>query len=326
MKINVGSDFSGVGAFNQALKRLKINYNEVFACDKNKHVRKTFLYNYNMPSSYPEDVYQRDIPTDPLTIYVSSPPCQSFSIAGKRLGKKEKRGILFFNTLEFIKKNKPRYFIIENVKGLLSDDNGKTFSEWVNYLAGKSINGLPVLFAYENSVPYHLYHTVLNGKNYGVPQNRERVFIVGIRDDQDNKFTWPKKQYLTNTINDILENNVDEKYFLNEKQLKLIEGQHEKVKRFIADFRNDEGLRIRKDNISPCMAARRHSATDVSTMAPIVKLDNQKIRRLTPRECFRLMNFPESFTWPVNDTEAYKQAGNSIIVNCLYLIIEKFKL
>jgi DNA (cytosine-5)-methyltransferase 1 len=94
---------------------------------------------------------------------------------------------------------------------------------------------------------------------------------------------------------------------------------------WIADYRNDEGLRIRKDNISPCMAARRHSETDISTMAPIIGYD-YKIRRLTPRECFRLMDFPDTFTWPVSDSQAYKQAGNSIVVNVLYKILKQLPL
>jgi DNA (cytosine-5)-methyltransferase 1 len=142
-----------------------------------KYARQTFIHNYGEPKYYPQNVYEREIPEESLDIYMTSPPCQAFSVAGKRLGKDDKRGILFFNSYEFIEKNKPRYFIFENVRGLLSDDNGKTFSEWVNMLGGKSVNGLPILFAYEESVPYHLYWKVLNAKDYGVPQNRERVFF-----------------------------------------------------------------------------------------------------------------------------------------------------
>ena len=147
--IKVGSDFSGVGAFNQALNRLGIDYKEVFACDMDKYARKTFIHNYGEPEYYPTNVYEREIPKESLDIYMTSPPCQAFSLAGKRLGKNDKRGILFFNSHEFIQVNKPRFFIFENVKGLLSDDGGKTFQEWVNMLGGKSVNGLPILFPYE---------------------------------------------------------------------------------------------------------------------------------------------------------------------------------
>ena len=171
--IKVGSDFSGVGAFNQALNRLGIQYKEVFACDMDKYARQTFIHNYGEPDYYPTNVYDREIPEQSLDIYMTSPPCQAFSLAGKRLGKEDKRGILFFNSLEFIQQNQPRFFIFENVKGLLSDNGGKTFSEWVNLLGGKSVNGSPVLFAYDDAVPYHLYWQVLNAKHHGVPQNRE---------------------------------------------------------------------------------------------------------------------------------------------------------
>ncbi len=411
MSIKVGSDFSGVGAFNQALNRLGVKYDEVFACDMDKYARQTFIHNYGQPKYYPQNVYDREIPKEPLTIYMTSPPCQAFSMAGKRKGKADKRGILFFNSYEFIKENKPKYFIFENVKGLLSDDNGNTFREWCNYLGGKSINGLPVLFPYEKSVPYHIYYTVLNAKKLGIPQNRERVFIVGIRDDKDNKFTWPKEEYLQTKLKDILEDEVLtkytlskkavekikrsqankeihikevpdvakcivagyykmpwdvqyikvesnlEKYYLTEKMTKYVlntdfkEAQPIDInnqlaapcvkvggdvtcfdvnKLWIADFRADEGLRIRKDNISPCMTSSMGNGDKwrpkAGTRNPPIIGQNQKIRRLTPRECFRLMDFPESFTWPVSDSQAYKQAGNSIVVKCLEQIISKFNL
>src|SRR5699024_2627435 len=164
--IKVGSDFSGVGAFNQALIRLGIDYEEVFACDMDKFARQTFIANYGKHKDYPENVYDRKIPKESLDIYMSSPPCQSFSLAGKRGGEKDERGILFYNTHEFIQKNKPRFFIIENVKGLLSADEGKIFGKWIQYLGGKSVNGNPVLFRHEKSVSYNVYYQVMNAKHY----------------------------------------------------------------------------------------------------------------------------------------------------------------
>lgn len=232
--IKVGSDFSGVGAFNQALKRLGIEYNELFACDMDKYARQTFELNYGKPKDFPKDVYEREIPKESLDIYMTSPPCQAFSLAGKRLGKEDQRGILFFNSLEFIKENKPRYFIFENVKGLLSHDKqdknaeyGRTFQEWINYLGGKSVNGVHTFFPIEDSVPYHIYFQVLNAKHYGIPQNRERVFIIGIRDDEDNNFHFPKPFPLEKRLKDVLETEVDEKYFLSDKMIDgLIDTDH----------------------------------------------------------------------------------------------------
>ena len=394
--IKVGSDFSGVGAFNQALIRLGIEYDEVFACDMDKYARETFIHNYGEPKYYPKDVYEREIPKESLDIYMTSPPCQAFSLAGKRLGKDDKRGVLFFNSHEFIKKNKPRYFIFENVKGLLSDDNGNTFKEWVNMLGGKSVNGLPVLFAYKDSVPYHIYYKVMNAKKHGVPQNRERVFIIGVRDDEDNHFRWAKEEHLTKRLKDVLENEVDEKYFLSDKMVNcLVNHKSEKflvttplinetnlartLRTDIAKMgRQDNYLKVNSatkkgyeedtegDSINfsvPNSETRRgrvgkgvaqtldtqcnqgiiidstnsfneeqkriyhnYSPSLRSERSGLQTVEKNAIRRLTPRECFRLMDFPDTFTWTCSDSQAYKQAGNSIVVRCLELIIKQFNL
>jgi DNA (cytosine-5)-methyltransferase 1 len=220
--IETGSDFSGVGAFDQALIKLGIKYKTVFACDMDKYARQTYIENYGQPDYYPENVYDREIPEKSLDIFCTSPPCQSFSLAGKRKGEDSVNGVLFYNSHEFIIKNNPRYFIFENVKGLLSDANGRTFQIWVDMLGGKSVNGNPVIFPREDAAPYHIYHKVLNAKHFGVPQNRERIFIIGIRDDQDNNFSFPKPFPLKKRLKDVLETDVDEKYYLSDKMLESI--------------------------------------------------------------------------------------------------------
>lgn len=427
--IKVGSDFSGVGAFNQALIRLGIEYDEVFACDMDKYARQTFIHNYGEPKYYPTNVYDREIPSEPLDIYMTSPPCQAFSLAGKRLGKEDKRGILFFNSHEFIQKNNPRYFIFENVKGLLSDNGGKTFSEWVNLLGGKSINGNPVIFPYEDAVPYHLYWQVLNAKHHGVPQNRERVFLIGIRDDKDNNFRFPVEEQLTKRLKDVLEDEVDDKYFLSAERIGTItnaergigwtnvdkkdtancivatyfkqptDGEYLKIKsatskgyeeategdsinlsvpnsetrrgrvgkgvaqtldtgcqqgvilgytrdakgkvisrniweqagtihtstggggntdQFVMQYNDKSNETVFKDSIAPCLHGFEHGTNGQFNKQ---LLNKGLIRRLTPRECFRLMDFPDTFTWPVSDSQAYKQAGNSIVVGVLTKIL-----
>lgn len=322
--IKVGSDFSGVGAFNQALLRLGIEYKELFACDMDKYARQTFIHNYGEPEYYPTNVYEREIPSESLDIYMTSPPCQAFSLAGKRLGKDDKRGILFFNSHEFIQVNKPRFFIFENVKGLLSDDNGKTFQEWVNMLGGKSVNGLPILFPYEDSVPYHLYWKVINAKHHGVPQNRERVFLIGIRDDQDNVFQFPKEEHLNKRLKDVLEDNVDDKYFLSEKMMNYLSTR--------SDNFNNGKINYKDENDYASTITKSSSSIDISDNILKIKSATSKgykdkIRRLTPRECFRLMDFPDTFDFSVvSDSQAYKQAGNSIVVNVLYKILKQLPL
>lgn len=336
--IKVGSDFSGVGAFNQALMRLGINYQELFACDMDKYARQTFIHNYGEPEYYPMNVYDREIPNESLDIYMTSPPCQAFSIAGKRLGKEDERGILFFNSLEFIRVNNPRFFIFENVKGLLSHDKenkkdkiGRTFKEWIDYLGGKSVNGITTMLPIDGSVPYHLHYKVLNSKKHGVPQNRERVFLIGIRDNQDNTFTWPEEEKLTKKLKDVLENEVEDKYFLSEKMIKGVAQTLDTACNqgvMVGDYRTDEGFRWREDGNSPCIMASTRDTwrENFTAQNPPITTDGYKIRRLTPRECFRLMDFPDTFTWPVSDSQAYKQAGNSIVVRVLEKIINNLPL
>jgi DNA (cytosine-5)-methyltransferase 1 len=368
-KINVGSDFSGVGAFNQALKRIKgFQFNHVFACDMDKYARQSYLANYEAPGYYPENVYNREIPKHSLDIYMTSPPCQSFSLAGKRKGKDSENGILFFNSHEFIQKNKPRFFIFENVKGLLSDDNGNTFKEWLNMLGGKTVNGNPIIFPFENSVPYHIYYKVLNSKKHGVPQNRERVFIVGIRDDIDNVFTWPKEEHLSKKLKDVLESDVPEKYFLSERSVNGLISHTEKMKAKGNGFSfkpktgnethssaittragsrpDDNFIKVKSatskgyetatenDSINfthPESKTRRgrvgkEVAQTLDTSCNQGILNGFKIRKLTPRECFRLQDFPDDFKFVCSDSQLYKQAGNSITVRVLELIIRKLKL
>ena len=396
--IKVGSDFSGVGAFNQALIRLNVDYKEIFACDMDKYARQTFIHNYGEPKYYPTNVYDREIPKESLDIYMTSPPCQAFSLAGKRLGKNDKRGILFFNSLEFIQVNKPRYFIFENVKGLLSDDGGKTFSEWVNYLGGKSVNGNPVIFPYSDSVPYHLYWKVLNAKEHGVPQNRERVFLVGIRDDSDNNFRFHIEEHLSKRLKDVLEDDVDDKYFLSDIAINGILNTKFQARAntiqekdyvdclMACDYKSPKSVKVKSNTlkgyeeategdsinfsvpnsetrrgrvgkaVAQTLDTRCNQGTIVKPLqigqsektfayqnGTIIGKEDQeafciraaqpngvcidyKIRRLTPRECFRLMDFPDTFTWPVSDSQAYKQAGNSIVVNVLYKILKNLNL
>jgi len=383
-----------------------------------KYARQTYIYNFGEPDYYPENVYDREIPKESLDIYMTSPPCQSFSLAGKRKGEDSKNGVLFYNSHEFIVKNNPRYFIFENVKGLLSDDGGKTFQRWIDYLGGKSVNGNTVIFPHENSTPYHVYYQVMNAKHYGVPQNRERIFIIGIRDDEDNTFSFPKPFHLVKRLKDVLESEVDEKYFLSDKMLKglvnigdksfinqdtqaskvfsengeapnICAGTHGYANGYVSTFNNkrlnetlknvklpneiaiidsynqiintqychtvstrinasscshvviptnnSKGYDIAEEEEDSINFSNPNSETRRGRVGKKVSqtldtqcnqgiLTQQRIRRLTPFECFRLMDFNENFKWNVSDSQAYKQAGNSIVVSCLVEIIKRLDL
>lgn len=217
--IKIASQFSGIGSFEQAITNLGIEHENIMAVDFDKYARQTYTANFGEPKHYFVDSYNADYENvENVDVFLSSPPCQSFSLAGKRLGESDPRGLLFFETLRFINCNKPKYFIIENVKGILSDNSGKTFQSWI-HLLGQSVNGNPFFFPHEDSLMYNLHWQVLNTKDYGLPQNRERVFLVGIRNDLPNTFVFPKGVPLKLRFKDILEHEVDEKYYLSEKMI-----------------------------------------------------------------------------------------------------------
>jgi len=206
----------GIGSPEQALKDLNINHEIVFACEIDKYARKSYLANFN-PKYMFEDMTKESWEGNHLysDLFIGGIPCQSFSLAGKRLGEQDPRGLLFYDFYRYVKIQSPKYFIIENVKGLLSDKKGTTFNNWCSLL-GQSINGVYNDVNHEDSLKYNLHYKVLNTKDYGLPQNRERVFLVGIRNDLPNYFKFPEKESLLLCIKDILENEVDEKYFMSE--------------------------------------------------------------------------------------------------------------
>jgi len=219
--IKVGTDFSGIGSPEAALKRLNIPHHNVFACDIDKYAEKSFL-ELNKPDKFYKDITTRDYKEVPqLDLYVAGFPCQSFSLAGKRGGFNDTRGTLFYNVAEFIKVNQPECFILENVKGLLSHDSGKTYQTITDVLTngGGTLNGQIGMDTIDDGLGYHVYTKVLNTKDYGIPQNRERIFIVGFKYYRD--FNFPIKLPLLNKLKDILEQDVNDKYYLSQK---MIEG------------------------------------------------------------------------------------------------------
>lgn len=269
---------------------------------------------------YATQIYQKHFPThhnygnitninaDELPdfdLLVGGFPCQSFSIAGKRGGFEDTRGTLFFDIARILRAKQPRLFLLENVKGLLSHDSGKTFHTIIQTL---------------DELGYDLQWQVLNSKNFGVPQNRERVFIVGHSRGTSRPEVFP----ITGQSN---QNSTVGKSAETTVARTLTGGGHTGGNHSgmtilqVADYRNDEGLRIRKDFISPNLTNRRHSETDISTMPPL--LVGSRIRRLTPTECERLQGFPDGFTDGISDSQRYKCLGNAVTVNVIEAIIKK---
>lgn len=326
----IGTDFSGIGAPEQALIELQqegaLKFKSVFSCEIDKYARTSYEALYGKGKVY-EDITKRNHTEVPkLDIYIAGFPCQAFSLAGKRMGFEEARGTLFFNVAEFIKINQPECFILENVKGLLSHDSGKTFSTIISILSdnGGTVNGQHSIPYYDDGLGYHVYYQVLNTKEHGLPQNRERIFIVGFKKERDYRFPLPEKLNLK--LKDVLEKEVDEKYYLSEKALKSI-------------ILNDENLQKSKVNPdvantlqSPgnaCGIYKGMTAVCIPVLTPdkVKKRQNgTKIRRLLPIECWRLQGFPDKQFYKAqqvnSDTQLYKQAGNSISVHVIKKVIK----
>jgi len=221
--LKVGTDFSGIGSPEAALRRLNLPHKNVFACEIDKFAKESYL-ELNNPDTFYEDITTRNhSEVEQLDLYVAGFPCQAFSYAGKRKGfADETRGTLFFDVAEFIRDNQPNCFILENVRGLVSHDKGRTFQTITDILSngGGSLNGQVGLDTIDNGLGYHVYYKILNTKNFGIPQNRERIFIVGFKNWRE--FRFPKEFPLDITLKDLLEDDVNEKYYLSEKRINTL--------------------------------------------------------------------------------------------------------
>lgn len=278
----VATDFSGLGSPEEALKRLQVKHRVAFACDRDKYAKASYLANHN-PAIFYDDITTRNQVEAPYSdLYIFGFPCQEFSLAGNRKGFEDTRGTLFFNSLSYIKEKRPRVLTGENVKGLLSHDKGRTFSVIRDALA-ITVNGQMNLHKYDDCVGYHIFYKVLNSKKYGIPQNRERIFIVGFRDLGDaTKFKFPKDFELKLRLKHMLELQVEEKYFLSEKAVaRAVRKNYSKPKV------NPEitGTINAKNN---CGQLGFDSGTTLITK-------DDRIRRLTPKEVFRLMGYTDEF-------------------------------
>lgn len=250
----IGTDCAGLGSLEEATQRLQVKHRIAFACEKDKHAKASYLANHHAEYFY-DDITTRNNEQAPgCDFYFAGFPCQTFSMAGNRKGFEDTRGTIFYNCLDYVKVHKPRIIGFENVKGLLSHDkkkgtNGKygnTFNTILECLAA-SINGQRNIYKYEDCIDYHIHFFVMNTKKFGIPQNRERVFIIGFRDEQDSiNFTRPKEFGLKLRLKDLLEDNVDEKYYLSDKALEyLFRAVHERNKE---NFKIDDGSGVCSDS------------------------------------------------------------------------------
>jgi DNA (cytosine-5)-methyltransferase 1 len=302
--------FAGIGGFRIAMQSLGGKC--VFTSEWDKEAQKTYRANFGeVPFGDITKKQTKKFIPDGFDVLCAGFPCQAFSIAGKRGGFEDTRGTLFFDVAEIIKRKQPKAFFLENVKGLRNHDKGKTLGTILNVL--------------RNDLGYYVPEPqIMNAKDFGVPQNRERIFIVGFRADLGiGDFKYPKPTNQNATFEDVKEKRpVSVKYYLSDTYLNTLinhKKRHEsKGNGFGYEIIPDDGTA----NAVVCggMGRERNLVYDdrIEDFTPVTKIkgevNRQGIRKMTPREWARLQGFPDNYIIPVADASAYKQFGNSVAV------------
>lgn len=298
--------FAGVGGIELGFKETG-KFRIVYANEFDKNACKTYAENNPETRLDSRDIHEvktTEIPNSDLIM--AGFPCQAFSIAGYRKGFEDERGDLFFEMLRIINAKKPRVVFIENVKNLVTHDHGNTF---------KVIREALV----ENG--YYIKWKVLNAKDYGnIPQNRERIYVVGFKNEYDYKnFDFPRPIELTRTIHDIIDFDSEKSekyyYFANKQPFyeKLVPEitSHNTIYQWRRQY-----VRENKAGVVPTLTANMGTG---GHNVPLILTNSNKIRKLTPKETFNAQGFPPSFKLPnISSAQLYKQAGNSVVVPVIY--------
>jgi len=330
--------FEGIGGFRLALE--KCGHTCVGSCEIDKHARETYK---NRFGSYPTHSDARNIIPEDLPdfdILTAGFPCQAFSLAGKRLGFEESRGTLFFEIARIAKQKRPRFLLLENVKGLLSHDNGKTFA---------------VILATLDEIGYDAEWQVLNSR-YFVPQSRERVFIIGHLRGKPFRKIFP----ITEDGGQILQRSTEQRKRLPRPSRTLVTSMEQHTNTFIVEPKlkqvgTMENIKYEQANrvydgkglartltsndktglyvvggssgyndsvMKDCSPTLRAAMGTGGGNVPIIIPKDKRIRKLTPLECERLQSFPEGWTIGVSDTQRYKQLGNAVTVDVVEYIVK----
>lgn len=319
--------FAGIGGIRKGFENAFGNdISTVFVSEWDEYAQKTYKANYKDDFEIAGDITkieEKKIPA--FDICLAGFPCQAFSLAGKRMGFEDDykgmcRGTLFQDVVRICEYHKPKVIFCENVKGLAIHDKGRTFKV--------------IKCAFEQ-IGYTVYDKVLNSKDFGVPQNRERIYIVAFRNDIDSTgFKFPEGDNPNTKIKDIMEENVvSTKYYLSTTYLKTLERHKERHKARGNGF----GYEIRDVNgqagaiVCGGMGRERNLIKDkrLKDFTPVThikgEVNREGIRKLTPREWARLQGFPDSFKLELADTHLYKQFGNSVTVNVIEAIAKEIR-
>lgn len=351
--IRLATSFSGIGAIEHSFHRLGLNYQIQFAGDIDANCKKAYFANYPITEDrWHSDVH--DFNAKPyngkVDLFVGGAPCQAFSLRGKHGGFEDTRGTLFREFARLVIECQPKVFIFENVKGMLSHDKGQTWKV--------------IKETFEKDCDYQIYFQVLNAKDYGVPQSRDRIYCIGFK--KNTEFKYPAPVALEKTVYDFLEEDFDKKYLLKSKGVQFITRSINYQKSYtqingdvaLCQKRNQQfnwhgdfvfHPKLNMDKSMPETEENLFYVSDYeeeyyshkepekyaldccdSSIAHMNKVTINEIdpsmgrfRKLTPRECLRLMGFDDSFKIVVSDTETYKQSGNSIVVDVLMALLKQ---
>lgn len=310
--------FAGIGGFRIALENLGCKC--IFSSEIDPYSRKVYLENFgHLPEN--DDIRKLDENEVPEhDILCAGFPCQAFSIAGKKNGFEDARGTLFFEIARIINVKKPKAFLLENVQGLLTHNKGQTLKTILDIL--------------ENDLQYFVPSPkILNARNFGVPQNRPRIFIVGFRKDLNIfNFSYPKPIGQIVSLKDILEKEeVSVKYYLSQQYLETLvkhrERHQNKGNGFGYEIIDHDG--IANSLVVGGMGKERNLVIDqrLTNFKPVTRIKGEinklLVRRMTPREWARLQGFLESFKLVVSDVQAYKQFGNSVAIPVVEAVAEQ---
>ena len=308
-KYKTVSLFSGIGGFDLGFEYA--GFNVIWANDFDKYACKTYRENVGNNIVCGDIRIEKDsIPEH--DVLIGGFPCQPFSTLGKLQGFDDEagRGTLFFEIKDIIKKHKTKVVVLENVKNILNHDNGNTFKRIIHEL---------------RELGYSPYYSVLNSADYGVPQRRNRCFIVAFLSEYFNnvEFEFPTKEELKVTTQDLLDENVEEKYFCSKKIIGTIMGSG--TKNFVVRPTIDQKI---SKTLTATMAKMHRASqdnyvTDQKNYDKYCGESKTNIRKLTPNECRKLQGFPSDWKQVVSDCQAYKQFGNAVTVNVSYAVANK---
>lgn len=295
--------FAGIGGIRLGFDQAFGGVNCVFTSEIDKFAIQTYKANFGDDNIHGDitEISEFDVPEH--DILLAGFPCQPFSQAGLKKGFSDTRGTLFFDIERILLERKPKAFLLENVKQLRGHDKGRT---------------LQVILDHLKDAGYVVYHDVLKARDFGIPQNRERIFIVGFL-DQSIEFKFPEPIGIETKVGSILEPKVDDLYTISDK---LWEGhQRRKIQNKLNGKGFGYGLFNEESAYTNTISARYYK--DGSEI--LIEQKGRNPRKITPREAARLQGYPDTYEIPVSNAQAYKQFGNSVCVPVIEAIAKEMR-